>query len=107
MIGAALDRKKISAEYHHNAYPYFFRSQGPFKVYDHAYAKGQKYVSIIQQINDQAHQRFQEECQKLKETREFEREQFNWQKQKQDILAMHNHKMRQHNNLENLSYLAT
>ena len=58
MIGAALDRKKISAEYHHSAYPYFFRSQGPFKVYDHAYAKGQKYVSIIQQINDQAHQRF-------------------------------------------------
>lgn len=40
MIGQALDRKKISNSYHNNAYPYFLRSQGPFKVYDHAKAKG-------------------------------------------------------------------
>lgn len=40
MVGMALQRKHISQNYHHNAYPYFMRSQGPFKVYDHASAKG-------------------------------------------------------------------
>lgn len=44
LIGLALNRKQISGNYHHNAYPYFLRSQGPFKVYDHAQAKGQQYV---------------------------------------------------------------
>lgn len=40
LIGLALDRKRISKQYYNNAYPYFLRSQGPFKVYDHAKAKG-------------------------------------------------------------------
>lgn len=78
MIGQALDRKKISNSYHNNAYPYFLRSQGPFKVYDHAKAKGQNYVLNVQAINEQAHQRFEDECKKIKEIRNFEREEFNW-----------------------------
>jgi len=34
--------------------------------------------------------------------REFEREQFDWQKKKQDIIANHNANMKQKNNFENL-----
>jgi len=44
LIGLALDRKNISNQYYNNAYPYFLRSQGPFKVYDHAKSKGQNFV---------------------------------------------------------------
>ena len=36
IIGLALNRKQVSANYHTQAYPYFMRSQGPFKIYDHA-----------------------------------------------------------------------
>lgn len=36
IIGLALNRKQIGPGYHTDAYPYFMRSQGPFKVYDHA-----------------------------------------------------------------------
>lgn len=36
IIGLALNRKQVSANYHSQAYPYFMRSQGPFKIYDHA-----------------------------------------------------------------------
>jgi len=38
------------------------RSQGPFKVYDHASAKGQQFVQNLQETNNQAHERFQNEC---------------------------------------------
>jgi hypothetical protein len=44
MIGMALQRKKISNSYHYNAYPSFMHSHGPFKLYDHAAAKGKQYV---------------------------------------------------------------
>lgn len=40
IIGLALNRKQVSANYHSQAYPYFMRSQGPFKIYDHAQHKG-------------------------------------------------------------------
>jgi hypothetical protein len=62
IIGLALNRKQVSANYHSQAYPYFMRSQGPFKIYDHAQHKGKQYVHNIQEINNLAHQRFQEEC---------------------------------------------
>ena len=38
--GHALDRLRISDNYHTNAYPSFGYSTGPFRVYDHAVAKG-------------------------------------------------------------------
>lgn len=106
IIGLALNRKQVSANYHSQAYPYFMRSQGPFKIYDHAQHKGKQYVHNIQEINNLAHQRFQEECQKIKDTREFEREQFDWQKQKQDMIAMHKHELKKKNNMDNLRFLA-
>ena len=51
LIGQALDRKQISNNYHCQAYPSFMRSNGPFKVYDHAQTKGKQYVSNLQDIN--------------------------------------------------------
>lgn len=78
IIGLALNRKQVSANFHTQAYPYFMRSQGPYKIYDHAQHKGKQYVHNIQEINNQAHQRFQAECQKIKSLRESEREQFDW-----------------------------
>lgn len=102
----ALDRKTISKQYYSNAYPTFLRSQGPFRVYDHAINKGQNFVQNLQAINDQAQKRFEEECKKIKQIRKFEREEFNWQKKKQDILALQNLKMRRQNNLNNLIDLA-
>ena len=80
LIGLALNRKQVSNNYHYSAYPYFLRSQGPYKVYDHATTKGQQYVANLQEINEQAHNRFIQECKKVKEVRDFEREQFGWQK---------------------------
>jgi hypothetical protein len=102
----ALDRKNVSNEYYKDAYPYFLRSQGPFKVYDHAKAKGQSFVENLQAIHDQAHLRFEQECKQIQKLRTFEREEFNWQKKKQDIIAMHNQKMKRQNNLNNLKQLA-
>ena len=46
------------------------------------------------------------ECKKIKESREFEREQFGWQKQKQDIIAIHKAELKKKNNLDNLRFLA-
>jgi hypothetical protein len=75
-------------------------------VYDHAKAKGQSYVENVQAIHEQAHQRFEQECRKISKMRKFEREEFNWQKKKQDIIATHNQKMKRQNNLNNLRQLA-
>lgn len=47
LIGLALNRKQVSNNYHYSAYPYFLRSQGPYKVYDHATTKGQQYVANL------------------------------------------------------------
>ena len=52
MIGLALERKNISNEYHAKQYPYFMRSQGPFRVFDHAHSRGPNYVANIQKSND-------------------------------------------------------
>lgn len=60
----------------------------------------------LQAINEQAQKRFEEECKKIKQIRKFEREEFNWQKKKQDMIALHNLKMRRQNNLNNLQQLA-
>ena len=38
--GAALDRQRISDNYHSTAYPSFGYSTGPFRVYEHSVAKG-------------------------------------------------------------------
>ena len=62
MIGLALERKTISNNFHSKAYPSFFKSSGPFRVYDHAQAKGKNYVNNIMSINQQAAERFQNEC---------------------------------------------
>jgi hypothetical protein len=48
----------------------------------------------LQEINNQAHERFRQECEKVKDIRDFEREQFGWQKKKQDIIAGHNQLLR-------------
>ena len=106
LIGLALNRKQVSSNYHYSAYPYFLRSQGPYKVYDHATTKGQQYVANLQEINEQAHNRFIQECKKVKEVRDFEREQFGWQKQKQDIIAANDEQLKKKNNITNLSFLA-
>lgn len=47
LIGNALDRKVISENYHFQAYPSFLRSNGPYRVYDHATTKGTKCVKNI------------------------------------------------------------
>ena len=35
IIALALNRKQVSPQYHTQTYPYFMRSQGPYKIYDH------------------------------------------------------------------------
>lgn len=82
------------------------RSQGPFKIYDHANSKGRQFVTNLTETNAAAHGRFQTECERIKENREYEREQFGWQKHKADMVANHNQELRRKNNLDNLSYLA-
>ena len=82
------------------------RSQGPFKIYDHANSKGKQFVANLTETNAQAHNRFQTECERIKENREYEREQFGWQKHKADMVANHNLELRRKNNLENMSFLA-
>lgn len=54
------------------------RSQGPFKIYDHANSKGNQFVTNQLETNQLAHNRFQTECERIKENREYEREQFGW-----------------------------
>ena len=66
------------------------RSQGPFKIYDHANSKGKQFVANLTETNAMAHNRFQTECERIKENREYEREQFGWQKHKADLVANHN-----------------
>lgn len=82
------------------------RSNGPYKVYDHASQKGSQFVENLEKTNELAHERFQKECQRVKESREFEREQFGWQKHKEDLIAVHKAELRRKNNVENLSFLA-
>ena len=79
----------MTEQYQAKAYPYFLRSQGPFSVYDHAKSKGQQYVQNLHDTNEQAHQRFQDECQKIKERKDQDRVNFDWQKKKLDIIAAH------------------
>ena len=105
LISTALNRHEVSENYHSKAYPYFLRSQGPYSVYDHAKAKGQQYVRNLQTTNDLAHKRFKDECLKIKDTRHQEREQFDWQKKKQDLIATHNDMLRRQNNLENNDHI--
>jgi hypothetical protein len=71
------------------------RSQGPFKIYDHAQTKGEKSLYNRDQIFRQAQHRFTDECEKIKESRFYEKEEFGWQKKKQDIIALHNQKLKQ------------
>lgn len=87
MIGNALERKTISDQYHSSAYPQFLRSNGPFKVYNHAEHKGS--IENIHKINQQADQRFHQEMNQIKSVKEFEKNQFQMTKFKQDILANH------------------
>lgn len=35
-VGCALDRKRVSDNFHSTAYPSFGYCTGPFRVYDHA-----------------------------------------------------------------------
>jgi hypothetical protein len=42
VITKALERKTISDKFHCAAFPQFLRSNGPYKVYDHAEVKGTK-----------------------------------------------------------------
>jgi len=100
-----LNRKQISTGYHSQAYPYFMRSNGPFKVYDHAQQKGQQYVYNLEESHADAHRRFQKECERIKEVREFEREQFGWVKHKEDVTAVHKMELRKRNNYENQAFL--
>ena len=82
MIGSALDRHEINARYHSEAYPYFMKSNGPYKIYDHALTKGKMCESNLNMINDQAKQRFKAELFNIKNMREFEKEQFKQTKMK-------------------------
>lgn len=54
------------------------RSQGPFKVYDHFTNKGKLFADNMSKITEQAKQRFEAECEKIKEERELEQKQFHW-----------------------------
>ena len=73
LIGLALSRKQISKSYHYNAYPYFLKSNGPFKIYDHAAAKGKQFVHNLQETYNQADSRFRKECDEIKQLREHQR----------------------------------
>lgn len=63
-VEAALYRKKISDKYH-TSVPKFFRSQGPFAVYDHGVHKGAYTFETIGAVNEQALARFKEDVNKI------------------------------------------
>ena len=50
------------------------KSQGPFKIYDHAATKGD--TDKVKKINSQAQKRFQNELHQIKDLRDVERQQF-------------------------------
>ena len=77
LIGSALERKTISDNYHTQAYPMFLKCQGPFKVYNHAQSKGQKVVKTMENINQQAQKRFNDELDHIKSLKELEKSDFN------------------------------
>jgi hypothetical protein len=52
VIGDALNRKTVNDNYHSKAYPLFMQSNGPFKVYDHAEAKGPRESQKMKNTND-------------------------------------------------------
>ena len=60
-IATAFERKQISSNYYSNAYPSFLRSSGPYLVYDHAVAKGDKTTKDKLNITMQAESRFKDE----------------------------------------------
>lgn len=81
------------------------RSNGPFKVYDHAQAKGKQYVANLQQINDQALRRFESEVNGIKELREFQKEQFATSQAHQDAIIASKQELKNTNNINNLEYI--
>ena len=62
------------------------QSNGPFKVYDHAEAKGPKEYYNSQNINEQALERFDKEMQELKTLKEFQKDQFHGSNHKAEML---------------------
>jgi hypothetical protein len=74
-IKKALDRKKISSNYH-TALPMFLKSQGPFAVYDHALHRGEEQANKFGNVTEQALGRHHNEVDRLKNVREAERSQF-------------------------------
>lgn len=105
LIGHALNRKQISGSYHDAAYPSFLKSHGPYKIYDHAQAKGKQYVANLQNINDQAQKRFNQEVQKLQEQREYQKEEFQHTKARADFISDQKRFLRTGNNFNNLEFI--
>lgn len=62
------------------------QSTGPFKVYNHAEAKGPKEYVNSKIINEQAVDRFNQEIEELKNMKEFQKNQFLTSKQAADML---------------------
>lgn len=105
IISSALDRKQISQSFYSQAYPAFLQSQGPYKIYDHAAAKGKQYVANLQSTNNQAHLRFQHEINLIKEARETEKDNFYISKDNQDYLASTKQQLKLHNHRSNLEFI--
>ena len=74
-IKKALDRKRISHGYH-TTLPMFLKSQGPFAVYDHAMHRGTDQDLIFATATEQALNRHNDDVDRLRQQREFERGQF-------------------------------
>lgn len=66
----------MSDHYHTKAYPLFMQSNGPFKVYDHAEAKGPRESQKIQAINEQAAERYNDELEQIMNLKETQKHQF-------------------------------
>lgn len=103
MIGQALDRHTISTSYHHQAYPTFLKSHGPFGFYDHCSKNG--HGSSHKKAASMAKHRFQQELLRIKQIREQQKDDFENHKRNQDYMASQQMNLNTKNNQYNKFYI--
>ncbi len=79
-VSGALNMNKnlldMSAKQYHQGVPSFLRSEAPFNVYDHNQIKGEEFVENVSLTRSEAKKRLQEQLEKLRNRKEYERKLF-------------------------------
>lgn len=105
IIGDSLKRKTVSDQYHSHAYPSFLRANGPYRVYDHAEAQGPREHEKMQNINEQAADRFNEELEQIRNLKEFQKTEFTTNGINHDMILQYKRDLRTLSNAQNKNFL--